>query len=78
GSEQEDWIQAENHCSRPDQPVTCIKGVGPRAAAELSHLGVITVRDLASWELSDFGERIPRLTARARSGRWIEQARQLV
>ena len=77
GNEHGDWLRAEASFQQNDLPLTAIKGIGPRAAAELSKLGINGVRDLATWQLSDFGERLPRLTARARSGQWIEQARGL-
>ena len=57
--------------------VTEIKGIGPRVASELESVGVTTCSQLAQWTLSDFGEKLPRLTARARSGEWIEQAKTL-
>lgn len=92
GSEHEDWIRAEaevrSHHAPPEVPaqtatatsslpLTLIKGIGPRVAAELKTVGVSTCEELASWALSDFGEKLPRLTARARNGEWIEQAREL-
>lgn len=63
--------------SSNDTPVSLIKGIGPRVAAELKSAGVTTCEQLALWSLSDFGEKLPRLTARARSGQWLEQARKL-
>jgi predicted flap endonuclease-1-like 5' DNA nuclease len=54
-----------------------IKGIGPRVAADLKAVGITTCGQLALWNLSDFGEKLPRLTARARNGEWIEQARKL-
>lgn len=57
--------------------VSMIKGVGPRVASELKAAGVTTCGQLALWNLSDFGEKLPRLTTRARNGEWIEQARKL-
>lgn len=77
GNEHDDWLRAEASFQKNDLPLTAIKGIGPRAAAELAKCGVTTVTGLAAWDLSDFGERLPRLTARAKSGRWIEQAREL-
>lgn len=85
GSEQDDWAKAEaeiaaalqKHSKSSSVPVTEIKGIGPRVASELKQAGVTTCDQLAAWELSDFGEKLPRLTARARSGQWIEQARDL-
>ncbi len=89
GDELQDWQRAEqaafeeanpaNAEEEPAQtsvslPVTAIKGIGPKVADELALHGVATVAELAGWSLSDFGEKLPRLTARAKSGHWIEQA----
>ncbi|MDF1860278.1 MAG: hypothetical protein P1U87_08685 [Verrucomicrobiales bacterium] len=68
---------AAKSLSSNDTPVRSIKGIGPRVAAELKLVGVTTCEQLAIWSLSDFGEKLPRLTARARSGEWMEQARKL-
>ena len=78
GTEHDDWLRAEASFQRNELPLTALKGVGPKVAAELAACGVRSVSDLAAWELADFGENLPRLTARAKSGRWIEQARQRV
>jgi predicted flap endonuclease-1-like 5' DNA nuclease len=59
-------------------PLSHIKGIGPRVTASLNDCGVHSANDLAHWSLSDFGEKLPRLTARARNGEWIEQAKALV
>tara|TARA_R110000850_G_scaffold102678_1_gene212153 strand:- start:1321 stop:1662 length:342 start_codon:yes stop_codon:yes gene_type:complete len=82
GSEHEDWKRAEAETtpdlSYSDSPsVSIIKGIGPKVADELNTQGVMTVADLAKWTLADFGERLPRLTTRARSGQWLEQAARL-
>ena len=85
----EDWERAEADLSSPSEtegsapetavaiPLTLIRGIGPRVAASLKEQGVSSANDLADWTLKDFGERLPRLTARARNGEWIEQARSL-
>lgn len=82
GNEQEDWMRAEAEAAHTKVshhlPLTAIKGIGPRVAAELELAGVETCADLAKWSLSDFGQRLPRLTARAKNGAWIEQAQDLV
>lgn len=77
GDEHSDWIQAEASAPARILALTEIKGIGPRVATQLNEIGVTTVEQLANWELSDFGEKLPRLTARAKSGKWIEQAREL-
>ena len=87
---QEDWAKAENDLQqngatfaeepegmRKSVPLTLIKGIGPRVAASLKDCGVEDANTLAEWTLKKFGERLPRLTARARNGEWIEQARKL-
>ncbi len=77
GNENDDWLRAEATATQQELPVTVIKGIGPRVGAELEQCGVQSFSQLAIWTLSDFGEKLPRLTARAKSGRWIEQAREL-
>jgi len=57
--------------------VTEIKGIGPKVAAKLANHGEQTVDQLAKWALADFGEKLPLLTARAKSGDWIKQASKL-
>lgn len=57
-------------------PLTRIRGIGPRVAEQLAEAGIRNADDLARWTLADFGEKLPRLAARAKSGTWIEQARQ--
>ncbi|MDF1824326.1 MAG: hypothetical protein P1U68_06770 [Verrucomicrobiales bacterium] len=77
GNEGDDWLRAEATATKRELPVTAIKGIGPKVATELGNKGVSSVAQLATWSLSDFGEKLPRLTARAKSGRWIEQAHKL-
>ncbi len=82
GDAGDDWMRAEKETLAEIPPldtpsVTIIKGIGPKVAAELSQRGIETVSDLAKWSLADFGEQLPRLTARAKSGRWLEQAIEL-
>ena len=57
-------------------PLTVIRGIGPRVAEQLAEAGIENASDLAGWTLSDFGEKLPRLASRAKSGSWIEQARE--
>ena len=84
GDEHDDWIRAERELAEqstrngpaPSSPVTAIRGIGPRVAEQLAEAGIRDATDLARWSLADFGESLPRLAARARSGRWIEQARE--
>ncbi|NRB73487.1 MAG: hypothetical protein HRU46_03945 [Verrucomicrobiales bacterium] len=86
GNELQDWQRAERTALEETEaqapaadaaPVTEIKGIGPKVASELAAQGVTTVDQLAQWTLADFGEKLPRLTARARGGNWIEQAAKL-
>lgn len=64
-----------------DRPVTTIKGLGPKVAARLGELSVITVGDLARLtdaEAADLDVQLGTFQGRMMRERWIEQARLLV
>lgn len=63
-----------------DRPVTTLKGLGPKVAAQLGELGVATVGDLAALSdaaAADLDAQLGSFQGRMARDRWIEQARLL-
>jgi predicted flap endonuclease-1-like 5' DNA nuclease len=66
--------------SQDDRPVTTLKGLGPKVAAQLGELGVATVGDLAALSdaaAADLDAQLGSFQGRMARDRWIEQARLL-
>ena len=66
--------------SYADGPVTQLKGLGPKVAAQLGALGVSTVGEMAALSDSDaqrIDAQLGSFTGRMGRDRWIEQARLL-
>jgi predicted flap endonuclease-1-like 5' DNA nuclease len=63
-----------------DRPVTLLKGLGPKVAARLAELGVMTIADMAALDATQaetIDARLGPFTGRMTRDRWIEQARFL-
>lgn len=63
-----------------DDPVTQLKGLGPKVAARLAELGVTTIGEMAALSDSDaqaIDTQLGNFTGRMHRDRWIEQARLL-
>jgi predicted flap endonuclease-1-like 5' DNA nuclease len=70
-----------NHSTDVDLPLTEIRGIGPALTSALKQLGITTVHDLAALNPSDIDhleEQLGAFGMRIRSGRWVEQARQMI
>ncbi|MBE2991790.1 hypothetical protein IFR23_07150 [Sphingomonas sp. CFBP 13603] len=66
--------------SYADGPVTQLKGLGPKVAAQLGALGVATVGEMAALSDSEaqrIDAQLGNFTGRMSRDRWIEQARLL-
>ncbi len=66
--------------SYADGPVTLLKGLGPKVAAQLGALGVSTVGQMAALsesEAQSIDAQLGNFTGRMGRDRWIEQARLL-
>lgn len=66
--------------SYADDPVTQLKGLGPKVAAQLSALGVATIGQMAALSDSEaqrIDAQLGNFTGRMGRDRWIEQARLL-
>lgn len=62
------------------QPLTLLKGLGPRAATRLEALGITSVEQLAALspaEVTTLDGKMEALTGRIARDRWIEQAKLL-
>ena len=57
------------------EPLTDVKGIGPKRADQLTAIGVATVAALAGSDAERLGEQLGVSTQRA--ARWIANARQL-
>ena len=63
-----------------DQPLTLLKGLGPKAAARLAELGIASVDQLAALspgQIADIDAQMGSFAGRISRDRWIEQARLL-
>ncbi|WP_267381225.1 MULTISPECIES: hypothetical protein [unclassified Sphingomonas] len=63
-----------------DQPVTMLKGLGPKLATRLGELGIVTVGDIAALspaQAEALDAQLGAFTGRMARDRWIEQARLL-
>jgi predicted flap endonuclease-1-like 5' DNA nuclease len=63
-----------------DPGLTRLKGLGPKAAARLSELGVNRIDQIAAWTEADIARIDPEMgafTGRIARDRWVEQARLL-
>lgn len=61
-------------------PVTQIKGLGPKVAAMLAEMGIVTVGELAALDqraAEDLDARLGPFTGRMGRDRWLEQAKLL-
>ena len=62
------------------QPLTLLKGLGPKAAARLAELGIASVDQLAALsagQVADIDAQMGNFAGRISRDRWIEQARLL-
>lgn len=62
------------------QPLTLLKGLGPRAAARLGELGIGSVEQLAALapaQVEAIDAQMEALTGRIARDRWVEQAKLL-
>jgi len=62
------------------QPLTILKGLGPKAAARLAELGIASVDQLAALsagQVADIDAQMGNFAGRISRDRWIEQARLL-
>lgn len=62
------------------QPLTVLKGLGPKAAARLAELGIASVDQLATLSperISAIDAAMSNFTGRIERDRWVEQARLL-
>jgi predicted flap endonuclease-1-like 5' DNA nuclease len=64
------WLRADT------APLTDVKGIGPKRAAQLKAIGVATVADLAGSDPARLGEQLSVSTQRA--ARWIANAQHLL
>ncbi len=63
-----------------DQPLTILKGLGPKAATRLAELGIASVDQLAALspgQIADIDAQMGSFAGRISRDRWIEQARLL-
>ncbi len=63
-----------------DQPLTMLKGLGPKAATRLAELGIASVDQLAALSperISAIDAEMGNFTGRIARDRWVEQARLL-
>lgn len=66
--------------SGSSQPLTLLKGLGPKAAARLGELGVTSVDQLAALspgQIADIDAQMGSFAGRISRDRWIEQAKLL-
>lgn len=64
----------------PPDPLTTLKGLGPKAAARLNELGVTRFDQIAAWSDEDVARIAPQLgnfRDRVVRDRWVEQAGHL-
>ena len=75
-----DIARADTGPSLADGPVTQLKGLGPKVAAQLAALGVTTIGQIAALDHDQaqaLDARLGAFTGRMGRDRWIEQARFL-
>ncbi len=61
----------------PSAGIDLIKGIGPKIAQELVMHGICSCADLAILKISDIDKTLPKLAARARREKWLQQAKKL-
>lgn len=73
-------IDAHPRHSGPPDELTLLKGLGPKAAAQLNALGVTRFSEIAAWsegEIAEIDAKLGAFKGRISRDQWIEQARLL-
>jgi predicted flap endonuclease-1-like 5' DNA nuclease len=76
-----DLAEALARTSKVEDDLTRIKGIGPKFAAALQQLGVVTYAEIAAWTEADIVRIADQLRvppSRIERAGWIESARALV
>lgn len=63
--------------TKETNPLSAIKGIGPKALEEFQKCGVSDCSGLASWKQAELDKQLPRFAARSRKEKWLDQARKL-
>ena len=80
GGEPTETAMPEHGADGPPDPLTRLKGLGPKAEATLHGLGITRYAQIAAWTDADVARVDARMGAfkgRIARDRWVEQARHL-